>query len=221
MDRPNVAALLAAMRADAIPENHAGPWRILRYSTAIGTKDPHGRWVSPGTYTALLRTDHVRPGHPEGESVMSDHGAELRRHLEFLLRAEGRVLVTGLGLGCVVRGLLELPRIESIDVVERDPHVIGMVAPHLPDDKRVTIHLMDACDFVASTKVSWDFAWHDLWSTESESGMHLVHTRLLFGLRGRVRWQGAWAFPRFLRRLAQIKSPETRAWSRFPFEETP
>jgi hypothetical protein len=36
---------------------------------------------------------------------MNDFPQELKKHLDFVLRARGRVLVTGLGLGCVVRGL--------------------------------------------------------------------------------------------------------------------
>jgi spermidine synthase len=50
---------------------------------------------------------------------MEDTLSELRRHTPIFMRAKGRLLVTGLGLG-VVRGLLAKPEVEHIDVVEID-----------------------------------------------------------------------------------------------------
>jgi hypothetical protein len=55
------------------------------------------------------------------EVVMEDSPRELRRHLPIWMHAHGRVLVTGLGLGCVVRGLLASPHVEYIDVAKSTP----------------------------------------------------------------------------------------------------
>lgn len=148
---------------------------------------------------------------------MSDDEIELRRHLEFVLHARGRVLVTGLGLGCVVRGLAAVGAVESIDVVERDADVIHLVGPYLWDpltsEIPVRIHCADALDFVRRRRHRrWDFAWHDLWTDEAqgEEALPIVHQRLLLELRGRVGWQGAWAFPRDVRRVLRVRFPDTR-----------
>lgn len=215
-----VAGTLEAMRAEQIPPGHSWLWEVKRYSSPAWTIDPSGQRVPPGTYTALLRYS-TRGALYGGESVMSDHLVELRRHLEFILRARGRVLVTGLGLGCVVRGLLLNPRIKSVDVVERDAHVVGMVWPHMPVDRRLALHVCDAHDFVAgaddgASLGSWDFAWHDIWTDEEHDEPHLAiaHQRLMLALRDRVRWQGAWHFPRYLQRVLRERHPRLRAWAR-------
>jgi hypothetical protein len=133
-----------------------------------------------------------------GEAVMSDDPTELRKHLPIVLAAHGRVLVTGLGLGCVVRGLLARPEVTHVDVVEIDADVLAMVAPTFDGEPRVTIHHGDALtiDWPAGTR--WDFAWHDVWNETPET--QVLHAQLLARYRGIARQQGAWNFPRWLKR---------------------
>lgn len=134
---------------------------------------------------------------------MHDGEDELRTHLAAALQARGRVLITGLGLGCVLRGVLASDAVESVDVVERERSVLDLVEPHLPKDDRIRIHHADALRWVASSKQAWDLAWHDLWANPDLGDEHLVlqHQRLLFALRRRTRVQGAWNFPRRYKRL--------------------
>lgn len=208
------ARLLAAMPASAIPAGFAGPWGVLRYQHRAWTRDQHGYRVAPGTYTALQR----RQADGKLTSVMSDDLPELCRHLEFLLIAEGRVLLTGLGLGCALRGVLARPQVTAVDVVEIDAHVLELVQPHLPADPRLRVHHAEARAWIAAhPERTWDCAWHDLWTDRSagEPQLNLVHLELLSALRRRItRWQGAWACPRFLRRAVRQMFPSTRAWQR-------
>lgn len=210
-----VAATLRAMRASAIPEAESGLWRIRKFEPCRPTKNANGQTIPPGRYTALSRTT-LATLHTDGASVMSDDPVELRRHLDFVLRARGRVLVTGLGLGCVLRGLLQNPRVESIDVVERDRDVLALVRPYLAAD-RYRIHEAEALAWVRDCRGStWDYAWHDLWSDVERGDPHLAitHQRLILALRGRVEFQGAWSFPRYLQRLLRERFPASRAWAR-------
>jgi hypothetical protein len=124
--------------------------------------------------------------------VMEDSARELSKHLPILLAARGRVVVTGLGLGCVVRGLLANPAVEHIDVVEIDAGIIKHVWPEF-EGTRAEIHHFDALKFHVRGK-RWDFAWHDL----HVFGDHLqiLHARLIGKYRNVAARQGAWAFPR-------------------------
>lgn len=210
-----VAETLEAMRASAIPEAESGLWRIRKFEQRRPTKNANGQEIPPGRYTALSRVT-LATLHTEGVSVMSDDPVELRRHLDFVLRARGRVLVTGLGLGCVLRGLLQNPRVDSIDVIERDSDVIALVRPHLDFD-RYRIHEAEALAWVRERKgETWTVAWHDLWSDTDRGDPHLAitHQRMILALRGRVEFQGAWAFPRYLQRLLREQFPTSRAWAK-------
>lgn len=208
--------LLESMRADAIPEGHRGLWRVVRHTVtpaqAAALARKHGRGyqaTEAGRHTFLeCRTSstlHV----DQGEVVMLDSYAELRSHLQFTLQAAGRVLVTGLGLGCVVRGLLQRPEVQRVDVVERQREVLELVGEFMPEDDRLHLVQDDAHAYVRRTDARWDYAWHDLWSNVDRGDRHLVvqHQALLLELRKRVRVQGAWAFPRHYRRLCRRLVP--------------
>src|SRR5947209_19945878 len=118
----NVSAILQAMRADAVPAGVAGRWAVEK--CVISERDSAisrrvNSFIPAGTFTVLCCHTMATMMKTRGETVMNDFPSELKKHLEFILSARGRVLVGGLGLGCVVRGLLAYGEVESIDVIER------------------------------------------------------------------------------------------------------
>ena len=201
--------ILNAARAESIPEGAAGLWHIkkIRLARSItAPKDGKLVTVPAGEYTQLWRwtngtiQDRLdgKPTEP-GELVMTDSPDELNTHLNFMLRAYGRVLITGLGLGCVIRGCLANPAVTHIVAIERDPHVIRLVKPHMPDD-RLTILQADAVSWCANNlpRQRFDCAWHDLWSDPDRNEPHLalIHSELFVRCHNAVSFQGAWAFPK-------------------------
>ena len=78
------------------------------------------------------------------------------------------MLITGLELGCVVRGLLCNTAVESIDVVEIDEGLIRIVGAEFLANPRIIFHHADAREFPADQK--WDFAWHDIWTQRKRAG---------------------------------------------------
>jgi predicted membrane-bound spermidine synthase len=174
-------------------------------------------------YTLLRRytasTIHLEGG---GEIVMEDSARELRKHLPIWMTARGRVLVTGLGLGCVVRGLLANPQVSAIDVIEIDKSIIRVIGPEFANNQRVTIHHDDALNW-RPCGARFDFAWHDIWSDEGAGHPHLqrLHAQLFIKYRRIAKVQGAWAFPRELARLYSrhlplIGLPKFRESKRLP-----
>lgn len=148
--------------------------------------------------TALMRRTEATVHMPHGESVMSDEPRELRRHLPIVLHAHGRVLVTGLGLGCVVRGLVANERVEHVDVLEVDWDVIALVGPSLMGVPKVTLHQGDARTHEWPEGTRWDYAWHDLWC--EHGSLDLLHAEVLARYDGMAGWQGAWQLPREVKR---------------------
>lgn len=203
--------LAAARVPETLAPQTFGLWRIERHHLAsipgLLPTARHALFAEIGaqSFTALRRVTLLQmhlTNH--GEVVMEDTVRELRRHLPIWLAARGRILITGLGLGCVVRGLLASPRVELIDVVELDRDVLRVVGAEFERDPRVRLHLGDALTFGRRTSETWDFAWHDLWREpidEPDGGLQLLHAHLIATYRHRVRQrQGAWMFPRLVKR---------------------
>lgn len=166
-----------------------GPWTIRKRRVR-----PDKRAEIGGAYhTALCRMSWAGIHLTDGEVVMEDSACELRKHLPIWLHASGRVLVTGLGLGCVVRGLLTKPEVKHIDVVEIDADVLRVIGSEFSRDERVALHHGDALTIDLPGR--WDFAWHDLW-TDGDVHLQRLHAQLFVRFNKRAGRQGAWAFPR-------------------------
>ena len=197
--------ILKAMKADAIPTDWQGLWFIIKqsYETARVSQRMGKTVVLPaGSYTFLLRvTDSTLMNQPPGDVVMEDTPFELKTHLGFILSAYGRVLVTGLGLGCVVRGLLARPQVEHVTCIENSPEVLRMVQPYMPTE-RLTIVEDDALKWTARNREHFDCAWHDLWTNRDSGEPHLDvwHTEMMMNCHHTVYKQGAWAYNRNLKR---------------------
>lgn len=199
------AELVAACRVPAtMEERRLGPWEIRRFGWPDGSGEPfaeamikikmHEAGLAPfNNYTALLRP---KPHDPIGEVVMEDSPRELRKHLPILMQGKGRILITGLGLGCVVRGLLTKPEVSHIDVVEIDPQIVSLAGEEFRADGRVTIHLGDALTMKWKFGASFDYAWHDIWTERGEQHLQVAHGLLITKYDQHCPVQGAWNFPR-------------------------
>jgi hypothetical protein len=105
-----------------------GRWRVdeaaAREADALQASwDPgaHGRPAPPGEYAVLL---------VDGAFSMCDAPLMLRNYVPFVEAAHGDVLLTGLGLGCLVRALVLSPRVRTVTVLELHRDVLELVGAH-------------------------------------------------------------------------------------------
>jgi len=196
----NVRECCLAARADSIPVGEAGRWKIKKFTVSEEASklnqmqnifNGSGRYCPPGDYTGIFNGGF--------NPVMSDTNDELRDLHEVFSHGTGRIIVNGLGLGCVVRGLLVKPSVMHIDVVEIDADVISLVGPTFADEPRVTIHEGDAFTFKWPKGAVWDCAWHDVWPalcvdnlSNEEHADPGTYAKLNRRYGRRVAWQGAW-----------------------------
>ena len=140
-----------------IPDGVQGDWAVETFTvqdrelSEMLSLMKDGRGVPAGTYKRLTR---------RGSVVMSNTPDEIRDFYYFVRRASGRVLVNGLGLGVVVKALLDKDDITHITVIEKDPDVIALVASHL-NDLRLEIICADALKYKPQSQ--YDAVWHDIW----------------------------------------------------------
>lgn len=198
--------ILTAARAESIPEGWSGLWFIRKADQKEDkVADRHGGKVllPAGVYTHLLRVTTERlHREPPGEVVMEDTPFELRTHLNFMMKAYGQVLVTGLGLGCVVRGLLQNPRVDFITCIEKSKHVLNLIEPFMPKERLKIIHA-DALEWVKLDDRKFDCAYHDIWA-DTENGdepLAHLHSLLLLSCRKKAKYQDAWGLFRPVKQL--------------------
>lgn len=200
---------MEACRAEAIPAGEKGLWRVKKLtvtqSMSVRRIDRKRAIVPPGRYTQLFRWTQ-ETAHLIGELVMHDFPDELVTHLNFMLKARGHVLITGLGLGCCARGALANPAVKTVTIIERDPDVLHLVRPYMPVTPRLEIIQADALEWAAQNTREFDWAWHDLWSDpdKGEQALQVSHAELLVRMAERVKNQGAWQLPRLFRRLTHF-----------------
>jgi hypothetical protein len=174
-----------------VPEGTHGAATVKRFT--VGPHDlsnlrysMRGRGTKPGEYTMLLVNQNL---------WMSDTDAEVRDHFEAIHQIRlrgGHILINGLGLGVVVKAALACDNVDLVTVVERDPDVIALVAPHYAVDPRFRIVQADAFTVQWYPKSHWTVAWHDIWlhlSLDNLPEMHRLHRK--YGTR--VDWQGSWS----------------------------
>lgn len=195
--------VIAARVPDKLQPQEFGLWSIRRDSISAMADD----WarirflhdIGFRSYTILYKMTLATLHKKDGEVVMEDSARELRRHLPIWLHARGRILVTGLGLGCVVRGLLANSDVEHITVIEIDAGILRVVGPEFEHNSRVRLIHGDALS-VSLERERFDYAWHDLW-TDGERHLQLLHADLIRRFHGQVQIQGAWQFPKMFKRI--------------------
>jgi len=150
-----------------IPEGQSGDWKIEKFSVTIDEAKLYnarasfnfsnrGQYIRPGDYTKLMR---------KGTVVMSDTPSEIRDHLDIIGRAEGQVLIGGLGLGVVVGACCEKPEVEHVTVIEISPNVIELVGQHYQKKfgDKLTIIQDDVFTWKWPRGAHYSVAWFDIW----------------------------------------------------------
>lgn len=184
----------------------SGPWHIdgftVReedelYGRLTAVEQGSDRFAPAGSYLSLKGTDDE----DKPFVMMSNTPDEISDHTLIFDHAEGRVLVHGLGLSCVVSGLLAKPEVEHIDVVELSGDVIRMVGPAYADEPRVTIHQGNCLTYEWPDNARWDYVWHDIWAKISDDNLEddtaengISYRKLFDRFRDRAFLQEAWAF---------------------------
>lgn len=171
------------------------PWQAKKGS--MNAQEHHGRNILCDA-SSIAGMHLVNDDGFGGYTVMSDDTRELRRHLQAVKHAKGKVLKTGLGFGCFARMCLLNPNVHHIDIIEKDTEIAKHFGAQFKGNPRVTIHVADAFDFPIEGQ-RWDFAWHDIYC-DGNDGLQVLHAKLIERFASVTNLQGAWMLERWVRR---------------------
>lgn len=150
-----------------VPEQEAtrGPWTLAPFDVSEQEASFHnlrcmggGRRlfaIKPGRYMAL--------SHSSRGVVMSNTPMEVMTNREAYWAAKGRVLISGLGLGMLLDGILRKPEVDFVRVIEIDQDVIDLVGPRFAGNPKLEIVHADAFQYRIPKGEQFDYAWHDIW----------------------------------------------------------
>lgn len=176
-----------------IPNGKKGSWEITEFE--ITKKDVDfenmrmyfqpgmgGRFIKEGKFKRLTRNKIV---------IMSNTPAEMADYSYFIRKAEGDILINGLGLGCVLSESLKKEEVNSATVIELSEDVIKLVGPFFKKDLRLTIIHANALEWIPPKGIKYDAVWHDIWDSiciDNLEDMKKLHRK--YGKR--CNWQGSW-----------------------------
>lgn len=174
-----------------------GEWSIHRVllphrDHAVPDERPDCFRYRPGSYTEL------RKG---GITYMTDLYDEWWTQLPAIERARasgGRILITGLGLGMVVREILCNPSrrsdVQEVVVIENAAEVIELVAPSLVAEFGALVRVIEADAFSWSPPIAgrFDVVWHDIWPDPNAAAVDEEMNRLREHHAPWSAWQGFW-----------------------------
>ena len=191
------------IKAAKVPR-HLVPWQAWPYNAfvvpekrpALLHPDKDFVVMCAANETGIMRINDDGFG---GDVIMDDSRHEVLQHMPAILAARGRVLKTGLGMGCFVRAILLKDEVDHVDVVEIDEKIIKHFGAQFSDNPRVTVHHADALQWEPPEGAKYDLVWHDVWC-EGNVGLSDLHTKLLRRFAKLAPKHGAWAYPRVVKK---------------------
>jgi len=102
--------------------------------------------------------------HVDGILMMSDTNLELSSNYGFVSKSNGDILIAGLGLGVIIRNILDKQNINSITVIEKYQDVIDLVAPKF-NDNRIKYICDDIFTWRPHKGIKYDTIYFDIWPT--------------------------------------------------------
>lgn len=176
-----------------VPNGVCGNWRVESFIVSAdaseATKFRAAITGRPGEYVPKGDYKRLRRG---SVTIMSNTPMEANTNREFVQRAQGNVLISGLGLGLVLNAILKKPEITLVTVIEKYAEVITLVWPSFESDPRCHIVHADALEYRPPRGAYYDAVWHDIWDSINPGNlpeMTCLHRRYA----RRCGWQGSWA----------------------------
>ena len=130
------------------------------------------------------------------ELVMSDTPMERISNTTFVQKANGRVLIAGLGLGMIINNIVDKDDVTEVIVIEKHQDVIDLIEPKIAHSKLKVI-CSDIFDWKPQKGEKFDTIYFDIWAEITEENLteiKLLHNRYKGNLN-RVNprsWMNSW-----------------------------
>jgi spermidine synthase len=138
--------------------------------------------IRPGTYAVLRVNDQI---------MMSDTPAERISNKWAVLKARGRVLLAGLGIGMLAHAILKKDTVTELVIIEKELDVITLITPTLPKDPRLSVVYSDIFTWMPPEGMKFDTIYFDIWA-DASMGRATKDKRRLAGRFRKYKTAGGW-----------------------------
>ena len=150
------------------------------------------------------------------ELMMSDTLMERRTNGDFIIKANGRVLIACLGLGLIIHNIIDKDIVKEIIVIEKYQDVIDLVAPKFNHPK-LKIICADIFEWKPERSEKFDTIYFDIWptiSTENLPQMAILSNRFKSYLnrKNEQRFMDSWLKKHLQNRKRRENREESRWW---------
>lgn len=146
----------------------------------------HGGPCEEGT-VAILRVN--------GKTMMSDTRHERLTNWEVRHKAQGNVLIAGLGIGMVLHAIVPKDEVRAVTVIEKEPDVIKLISPSLPKSYKLKVVCADIFDWRPPEGAKFDCIYFDIWA-DASNGAATPDRRKLSArfkkYKAQNGWMGSW-----------------------------
>lgn len=150
---------------------------------------------------SAIRREYVPEGkyarlYVSGRLMMSDTSMEHRTNWQIGSRANGNVLIAGLGLGMVLTSILDKEEVKSVTVIEKYQDVIDLISPNYKSDK-LSIICADIFEWKPVKGTKYDVIYFDIWPdicTDNLDEISRLHNKFKFSLNrsNPNSWMDSW-----------------------------
>ena len=98
------------------------------------------------------------------EIVMSSSKMEQKTNEKVIEKANGKILIAGLGLGMILFQLQEMKNVEKITVVEKSLELISFIKMIVGDKLSEKINIVNSDIFKYETDEKFDLIYFDIWN---------------------------------------------------------
>ena len=173
--------------AKIVPEGQIGIAAVSHYeiSKLDALRDSmHGMYTEPKKI-AILKVG--------GQVMMSDSTNEERSNRTAVWKAQGDMLIAGLGLGMILHPILANPKVTSVTVIEKYQDVIDLILPTIESPK-LTVICADIMDWKPAKGTRFDCIYFDIWAdicTDNLKQINTLHQRFK-GFKKPEGWMTSW-----------------------------
>ena len=150
--------------ADILTEKQSGNYALKKFTIDCNNFRAIMSGIPCGEYISLRGPDNDGDG--MNTLLMSNTPMEKRTNSNFVLKANGDVLIAGLGLGLIILPIQNKPEVTSITVIEKSKEVIEIVGSQLPLNNKVKIINDDIFKYAPECK--YDTIYLDIWPYVNE-----------------------------------------------------
>jgi hypothetical protein len=151
---------------EIVPEGDIGIARLEHFEVSRSASELSAfrgglSYVPEGRYAKLI---------VDGVLMMSDTRMEKNSNYDALFAANGKVLISGLGMGMITVPICAKDEVESVLVLEKSQDVIDLIGPHIAHPK-LTIICADCFEWQPPKGEKWDAIYHDIWPEICEDNL--------------------------------------------------